>query len=292
MLDDVPPNDELPTRPAGSWVRDKLAIVGAYLPEFARACRRKAPGWCYVDAFAGPGINRLEDGSLLWGSPMLALGAEPAFATCLLLERSLLLQNALAARTARFGDRAVVRRGDANGDLLGLMAEHIPRKAPCLVFLDPEGVEVDWATLEALSRFKPPGSRFKTELLILFPLESLPRVFPYWSVGDEDESRRFFGNDRWEPIMRRRLANEISAAEARHDYLELYKQGFEQLGYRTVLDRPIYERATWEGRLKYVLGTYPHRTRASAPRVAGPSRLRDRQRRRGAPSWTTSSGKL
>ncbi len=82
-----PIDDGLPTRKAGEWVRDKLAILECYFHGFCVACSGRAHRWYYVEGFAGSGVNRIETtGDLVWGSAMLALDAEPAFTTCVLLE--------------------------------------------------------------------------------------------------------------------------------------------------------------------------------------------------------------
>jgi three-Cys-motif partner protein len=241
--------DGLRAREAGPWARDKLAIVAAYLERFAIACK-KAPQWNYVDAFAGPGMNLLPDGRSIWGSPLIALQTEPAFHRCLLLEKSTVDIAALRQRTARFGAQAVVQRAYANKDLLPMMYAELSQYAPTICFLDPNGPNVDWNTLVGLSRFRV--GEHKTELLIFFPSEAVPRVAPYWSVGDPEEAQRFFGNDRWKPIMRARLAGEISPDKARDRYLRLYRDGVKELGYVTVLNREIREKDPF-GKLKYIL---------------------------------------
>jgi len=48
------------------------------------------------------------------------------------------------------------------------MELHVNRRAPCLAVLDPEGADLAWATVEALSKFKAPGYS-KVEQLIPVP---------------------------------------------------------------------------------------------------------------------------
>ena len=50
---------------------------------------------------------------------------------------------------------------------------------------------------------------------------------------------RIFGHDGWIEIFERRRAGQITAEEARGEYVRLYAPGFANLGYRTVLDRQI-----------------------------------------------------
>ena len=249
----TPPDDNLLVRSGrgvGQWTMDKLDIVSAYLPAFATACSRRSPGWYYVDAFAGPGVNVLPDGQRVCGSPLIALEAVPAFTTCLLMDNDQKAINALLLRTMRFYKRAQVRRGNVNRDLIPFMAEYVPRRAPCVCVLDPEGFEVEWSTIEALATF---GEGRLTELLVLFQADGLHRIL---GLRDQHEwpgdlATAFFGNSAWEPIAARKRRGELRVDEARTEFLHLYRSGLEELGYRTD-SRDIQEWST-EGRLKYIL---------------------------------------
>jgi hypothetical protein len=57
---------------AHPWTLKKLEFLKKYLPAFVKATQ-KATSRHYVDGFAGPGYNRQEDGTLVEGSPLLAL---------------------------------------------------------------------------------------------------------------------------------------------------------------------------------------------------------------------------
>jgi len=57
---------------AHPWTLKKLEFLKRYLPAFVKATQ-KAISRHYVDGFAGPGYNRQEDGTLVEGSPLLAL---------------------------------------------------------------------------------------------------------------------------------------------------------------------------------------------------------------------------
>jgi hypothetical protein len=49
-------DQRLRARISGEWTKEKLAILGDYAPAFVRACKR-AGGGCFIDAFAGSGLN-------------------------------------------------------------------------------------------------------------------------------------------------------------------------------------------------------------------------------------------
>jgi hypothetical protein len=148
-----PPDDDLEVRPAGLWTADKLAIVRYYLPGFANACA-KAKTFHFVDGFAGPGVNLIAEERVA-GSPLIALETPPAFAKCLLMDANERVVNTLQARTASYGDRAVVERGDCNADLLPLMQRHLGGWDPALVLLDPEGCELSWEAVQGIASFRP-----------------------------------------------------------------------------------------------------------------------------------------
>jgi three-Cys-motif partner protein len=248
----TPPDDALPVRSGrgtGPWTLDKLDILRAYLPAFGVACKRTR-AWFYVDGFAGPGVNHLPDDQRVCGSPLIALEAEPPFAKCLLLEKDRSTVETLRRRTAPYGDRAEVREGDVNQDLLPMMREFVDTRAPCLCVLDPEGFEVYWSTVRELAEF---GTGRLTELLILFQADGLHRILGLADQHDwpGEMATRFFGNDRWQPIAERKKRGELTVEQARDEFLGLYVDGLRQLGYK-VDTRDIKERST-EGRLKYIL---------------------------------------
>lgn len=211
-------------------------ILHAYLNAFAKACQR-AGGWYGLDLFAGTGLNWSTTRDMpVNGSALIALEAESPKATKVILaEKHPGAFEALTHRTECYGDRVARFNDDANrivADMLGL----IPRRAPAFAFLDPEGSELAWESVEAIAEHKRDESRFKVEQLILFPTDmGFVRLAP-----DHPELvTRIYGHDRWKDIYERRSAGLISAERARGEYVRLYAEGFSRLGYATVLDRQI-----------------------------------------------------
>jgi three-Cys-motif partner protein len=228
--------DGHPARVAPPWTEEKLMILDAYLQAFANACR-KAGGWYGLDLFAGGGLNwsEVRDREIS-GSPLIALEAEaPPASLVVASESDRTAHKALVARTARYGDRAKVLREDANEAIRGML-ELVPTRAPAFAFLDPEGSELEWGTVEAIADHKRGASANKVEQLILFPTDMgfvrLGREYPEYVT-------RIFGHERWQEIERRRREGEIDADTARGEYVRLYAEGLKRLGYATVLDRQI-----------------------------------------------------
>ena len=211
-------------------------ILDAYLTAFANACR-KAGGWYGLDLFAGGGINWSEvRGREINGSPLIALEAGAPQATKVIAsEKNRKAYEALAARTARYGDRAEVLKRDAN-DAIEDMLALVPKRAPAFCFLDPEGSELKWETVEAIAGHKRGSSQFKIEQLILLPTDmGFVRLIPDYP----EKVTGMYGEESWKSIEQRRSAGKISAEDARGEYVRMYAQGLKGLGYETVLDRQI-----------------------------------------------------
>lgn len=211
-------------------------ILAAYLNAFAKACQR-AGGWYGLDLFAGTGLNwSTTRDNAISGSALIALEAEAPEATKVIMaEQHPRAFAALTHRTESHGDRAVRFNDDANR-IVEDMLVHVPKRAPSFAFLDPEGSELGWQTVESIAQHKLGHSPNKVEQLVLFPTDmGFVRLAP-----DHPELvTRIYGHDRWRGIFERRSADEITAEEARSEYVRLYAQGFTTLGYRTVLDRQI-----------------------------------------------------
>lgn len=241
-------------RPVGSWTSDKLAILREYLPAFCLACSKKAGQWNFADGFAGPGYNRMrETGKLVYGSPLLALTAEPSFNKCLFVDLDTKAVEALRYRTQQHGERSIVRQGDVNERFVPLMREHLDRRKPCLALLDPEGPDLAWKTIEAVSQFRE--GRYKTELLILFPtymgfVRMLRRASPEAIAPEKLD--RMFGGGEWREIWERKKNFLLTAEQAVQKYVELYERKLRGLGYRWTMNRLIRSRGKI-GRRQYHL---------------------------------------
>lgn len=132
------------------------------------------------------------------------------------------------------------------------MSELLEPRAPTLCLFDPEGTELDFTTLDAVSQWGQ--GRTKPELLILLPthtgfLRMLGEEVPDWAPEKMD---RLYGTDRWRETHRARCDGQITPDEATTRYVQLYADQLRALGYSHVLDREIRE-AGRSGRLGYFL---------------------------------------
>lgn len=205
----------------GDWTADKLERVGKYLCAYTTIFKGNVGAsyltTTYVDAFAGTG-ERSDSASrrtkapasmlaeeddadaeaLQKGSARIALEVEPPFDRFRFIEQSAKRVKELENLRKEFVHRADaihIERGDANELLKQWCQETNWRKNRAVVFLDPYGMQVEWATIDAIAKTKA------IDLWILFPLgmavnRLLTRNQPppkNWA----DALTRFFGNEDW-----------------------------------------------------------------------------------------------
>jgi three-Cys-motif partner protein len=205
----------------GDWTGEKLERVRKYLCAYTTIFKKNVRAsyftTVYVDAFAGTGqrvesagrrgraaagtIDAHDDSdaqSLQKGSARIALEVEPPFDRFFFIELSSKRVDELETLRSKFPDRASVvqiEQGDANDLLRQWYQQSDWRRQRAVVFLDPYGMQVDWATVEAIAATKA------IDLWILFPLgvavnRLLTRNQPPPAKWAEALTR-FFGNEEW-----------------------------------------------------------------------------------------------
>lgn len=237
-------------RPWGFWTQAKLRILGDYLPEFLRASSGRADEFVYLDAFAGEGRGRDNiTGQTFEGSARIALDTDVAggFTRLRYFEREGKAEELERQLRADYPGRDIrVYGGDCNTNIPQALAElrHL-NWAPTFAFVDPDGMEFRWSTLEALATHKlgygAPSRRkreYKVELWILFPTQGLIRTLALdptkVSEADKRRATRLFGCEDWRPIYERRRDELLTPAEAKDEYVNLMRWQLEEdLGYAT-----------------------------------------------------------
>lgn len=234
--------DGLTVRRIGIWTLEKLAILLLYFQGFTNASA-KASGGFYVDGLAGPGLCEVRGAQaqpkFVWGSPLIALRSRPRFQRCLFVELDKQNMDALTERTQNYSGRRSVIHGDVNVRLPQVLLDEVPRPAPCFCLLDPEGTELSWNTVESAAGI--PKRTRKPELLVLFPSASLLRLLPRKGEVNPDHAAildRMMPGPGWRNVYEQRLDGTIAPDEAKERYVELYRQGVEDLGYKAY-SRPI-----------------------------------------------------
>ncbi len=228
-------DDGLPMRSAQAYVDYKLKTLEHYLHQ-TNTAMHKHP-WrarYYLDLQAGPGKNRLkEDGSIILGSPLLALNAPFPPDKFVFNELDPKLNEALKKRVSEspLAERVSIHCGDLNGVVDTVCREIAAQDAvyregfySCfnIAFLDPEGLELEWTTVERLARMK------KMDLIINFSTGGLKR-----SIGRRnlDAVDRFFGTPDW-----RQVWEQTRPSMQRRAIIDFYRRRLEAFGYYIDID--------------------------------------------------------
>lgn len=107
--------------------------------------------------------------------------------------------------------------------------------APTFAFVDPNGPDIHWTTLEALSRFKKENLT-KAEIWLLLAAGLFTRNLPVDGnvrPADADKLTKMYGTDQWRLIYETRVDESLTPAVAREEYVNLMRWRLEQvLGYR------------------------------------------------------------
>lgn len=232
-------DDGLPMRPSGFWTYDKLHYLNEYLCRFIVSMRQK--NWraiYYIDLFAGPGRNRLDNGRVIHGSPILALSQPCPFDRYFFGDSNSSLIDVLKQRCNAFSDRAKDIEylvGDAN-ETVDEVCRYIRQKDKVympqvgqslnLAFLDPEGLELHWETVAKLAAYR-------TDMIIYYPQMGITRN----AETSPEAIDLFFGDAHWRQIYRQYQRREIQ--HLHRALLDYYKQKLQAFGY--VVEDPLLE---------------------------------------------------
>ncbi len=178
---------------AHSWTLKKLEFLKRYLPAFVNATK-KALSRHYVDGFAGPGYNQQKDGSLVEGSPLLAI-QHSQFTSFFFVEKDRRSYTELERNLRKHNPslRGIhLYRDDFNLRVEDILQQIHPR-APTLFFLDPFGLELRWATVEKIAR------REKADIFILISGSGANRA----KQNHPQTLDEFFGDALWQGLRQK-----------------------------------------------------------------------------------------
>lgn len=219
------------------WTRNKLQILADYLPRFNLVSQRSAQR-IYLDLMSGePGNVERHTGVEFDGSPIVALNAQPGFTILRFGEIGAKADQLSAALAERFPDdnRYQVVKGDCNETIDEVLTELEEfRWAPTFAFLDQQGAEIHWNTIEKLARFRQNSKGWKTELWILMSPAMIARGVR-GSRSEEFQQRvsNLYGGDDWLRIMRALRSRKITAGQYRQEMVNLMRHQLETgLGYQ------------------------------------------------------------
>ena len=190
----------------------------------------------YIDLQAGPGKNDFDpSGDIMLGSPLLALTTRFPFDNLFLVEMGTPEYGALLTRVSASDRSASVQRYNADCNLaVDSIVQHIkqiddpyiPGSWPCLnlAFLDPEGLELEWRTVEKLAKLN------RMDLIINFSTSGVTRNARI-SAGVEDDTihDRFFGTREWRLVYERTHGH--GSATVRRELIDFYLHRLSEMGY-------------------------------------------------------------
>lgn len=198
----------------GSWTRDKLLKVEAYLTAYHQALKNQKFRLEYIDAFAGTGYVSRKIGvagetlfdndeaiklkDFIDGSARVALQVSPPFdhytfiekhpERCYELER-------LKHDFPHLSKSIDVVCGEANEHVQRLcQADWIAQRRRGVMFLDPYGTQVSWETIKMIAETQA------IDLWILFPIGTINRLLNRNGRIIDGRKRRLdlvFGEDTW-----------------------------------------------------------------------------------------------
>lgn len=236
-------------RPTGRYGLQKLHTLRGYLWSYSVIMAKRFPNkFAYVDAMSGPGFLRVgdynpsqltlafgDDGvatappkqEVVLGSPMLALSNRPHYPAVYLVEDHRETYKALKARADHYyPGRAVIEDGDCNVLAPKFAAELSNYHS--FFFLDPEGLELDFATILAIRQNCP-----ASELFILYPYHmAVHRCLNH--EDSEDRLDRFFGTPDWRGLRDELAQTHATQEEAAKRFLAFYMGLVNKAGYRYV----------------------------------------------------------
>lgn len=231
-----PVDDGLPMRDSGDYAKDKLKILEAYIHRFIVAMRGKQ--WRainYIDLQAGPGKNIFRgSGDIMLGSPLIALQAKKHFDNYWFVEMGDEEFQALETRVL-VSDRASdvhLLHGDCNVKIDTIIArldaidkEYIEGWWPSLnlAFLDPEGLEINWSTVEKLGRIS------RMDLMLNFSTSGFTRNADLQFEKEETRLDSFFGTPEWREVYEPVRSKDNSVV--RRTMIDFYRERLNQLGY-------------------------------------------------------------
>lgn len=221
----------------GAWTELKLDAVSDYCEFFNKvlldqpSAGKPFERW-YFDAFAGSGTRRIEraEGGLLEGRPIAiqaedmagsvlkALKVEPGFHKLAFIEGHRGRFQSLEKIKEAHPERGIIcLHGDANKKLAEIFSSPPWKgqrggRGSCrgLCFLDPYGMNVDWATLKTLADTQ------SVDVWYLFPLDAVSRQLAgNLDRVDDNKQRRLdqiFGTTSWrEEIYKTETTNDLFA---------------------------------------------------------------------------------
>ena len=196
----------------GDWTEEKLKRLSDYMDAYFKVMLNQSFELLYVDCFAGTGYRTPRDTeahqsenlmseALKDGSARIALKKNPGFDRFFFVEKDHARYEALSSIRNDFPDKRIdIAKGDAN-EFVREFCRRNWHDTRAVMFLDPYGMQVEWATLEAIAKTRA------IDLWLLIPIGIGPnrllvrdgQINPSW----EEKLTRFLGcsKEEWFPAL-------------------------------------------------------------------------------------------
>jgi len=230
LCERVATDDGLPVRESGSWTEDKLFDWNRYV-EITTTAMVGKPNWqggvVYVDLFAGPGVCEIRDSKKrIPGSVLIAAFAPKPFAKIIACELDPVKAEACEKRlaAAEVGAKAKVIVGDCNQRIADI-TNQIPDRALTLAFIDPEALDVNFSTVEALTKNR------RVDLMVLFADRmDIVRNVANYAQQKQSKLDTFLGQGsdwrtKWESLPNQNAQNVCNL------FTEIYQSQLQNIGY-------------------------------------------------------------
>lgn len=196
----------------GDWTREKLDILERYLNAYTTALKNKPFTLVYIDAFAGTGeidqdldlgsVSLTDRKDFVMGSTVRALRVtDRPFDRLLFIEKD----PERCAQLRKLADEHKIcsidiHEADANDHLRTIRLSEYGKSWRGVLFLDPFGAQLDWATLEHVAQLE------RLDTWLLFPVGTIARMLPQSKNPDDvspswaDRLTRVYGNESWREL--------------------------------------------------------------------------------------------
>jgi three-Cys-motif partner protein len=230
MKNDEIDSDGLVARISGKWTSEKHFYLQRYIEIFETSMKLKFQKRNYIDLFAGSGRNYLrETKTFVDGSPLIALNAQNPFTGYIFIEKSKRRITALQSRCEnRFHDRVFTfYLGDCNIKVDEVIKYTGINQALNLAFIDPDGLEVNWSTIEKLASIK------RMDMIINYSEGGINRAIGKFVKSENSDClSQYFGTVDWKEIyadyQRKKNFN------LHRSFIDLIMTKLEKLGYVSV----------------------------------------------------------
>lgn len=191
----------------GGWTEVKLKAIRDYFVPYLKILHSHNLRANYLDGFAGSGrrysqvqegqlseFTEPEAGEFSKGSPRIALGIEPPFDEYIFVDTNEEYVAELRKLASEHPTRKVQVVQDDSNRFIRRWIPSLGTYDRALVFLDPYGMQVEWATVQLIAASK------KVDLWLLVPLgQAVIRLMPGKELpkGWSEALTKFFGTDEW-----------------------------------------------------------------------------------------------